>query len=121
MLEWINNVTFDWDIGFIMGDSESGANWTANARGCYFICPPTNPQSKAFVKGTVATNGRPNFTLFLENCLTDNDGDGILNGVDKGYSIVEGAPYVNGQLPAPATTTATTRPPLRSPDRPPGS
>jgi hypothetical protein len=39
VLDWINNVTFDFDIGFIMGDSDTPANWNANVRGSYFICP----------------------------------------------------------------------------------
>ena len=101
LLEWINNVTFDWDIGFIMGDSQSNANWKANAIGCYFIGPPGNTHSKAFSSPTIGTNGRPNFTLHLSNCWTDIDGDGVLNGYDRGYGIVEGTSYADGQLPAP--------------------
>src|SRR5688572_2362321 len=30
LLDWLNNVTFDYDIGFIMGDSASAADWKAN-------------------------------------------------------------------------------------------
>lgn len=102
LLEWVNNVTFDWDIGFIMGDSESVQNWKANVINNYFVCPPGNTQSKALVKGTVATNNLPNFTVFLGGNLIDNNGDGILNGTDKGYSIVEGSPYSAAESPAAA-------------------
>lgn len=100
LLEWVNNVTFDWDIGFIMGDSQSVQNWKANVINNYFLCPPGNLKSKALVKGTVATNNLPNFTVFLGGNLTDNDGDGLLNGTDKGYSIVEGSAFSAAESPA---------------------
>ncbi len=93
LLEWINNVTFDWDIGFIMGDTTSVQNYKANVIGNYFICPPGNIRSKALEKASLATNGLPNFTVHLSGNLTDNNGDGILNGTDKGYTIVEGSSY----------------------------
>ncbi|MCB0068921.1 MAG: multicopper oxidase family protein, partial [Caldilineaceae bacterium] len=97
LLEWVNNVTFDWDIGFIMGDSGTPAGWKANVINNYFICPPGNTRSKALVKGTVDRNGAPNFTVHLSGNLTDNNGaDTILNGTDKGYSIVEGTAYPPG-------------------------
>ncbi|BCU79756.1 autotransporter-associated beta strand repeat-containing protein [Luteolibacter sp. LG18] len=101
LLEWVNNVTYDWDIGFIMGDSQSNQNWTANVINNYFIGPPGNTHSKALVKGTVADNGKPNFSVFLSGNYIDTDGDGLLNGTDKGYSIVEGTAY------APGTTGLT--------------
>lgn len=101
LLEWVNNVTYDWDIGFIMGDSQSNQNWTANVINNYFIGPPGNTHSKALVKGTVADNGKPNFSVFLNGNYIDTDGDGLLNGTDKGYSIVEGTAY------APGTTGLT--------------
>ena len=91
LLEWANNVTFDWDIGFIMGDSNSNASWKSNVRGCYFLCPPGNLRSKALEKALLQTsNGLPNFSLYLDNCLHDSDGDGLLNGTNKGYAIASG-------------------------------
>lgn len=102
LLEWVNNVTFDWDIGFIMGDSTSNAAWQANVINNYFIGPVGNTRSKALQKAQAGSNGRPNFTVFLSGNLSDYDGDGQLNGTDKGYSIVEGTDY------APGTTGLTT-------------
>jgi autotransporter-associated beta strand protein len=90
LLEWINNVTFDWDIGFIMGDSATPASWKANVRNSYFLCPPGNLRSRALEKANLDRNGNPNFSLYLNNCRHDNNGDGILNGTDKGYSIASG-------------------------------
>ena len=102
LLEWINNVTFDWDIGFIMGDSQSVASWKANLINNYFICPPGNTHSKALVKGTIATNNLPNFTVYLAGNLIDADGDGLLNGLDNGYGIVDGSVYNPAETPAAA-------------------
>ena len=96
LLEWVNNVTYDWDIGFIMGDSQSNQNWKSNVLSNYFIGPPGNTHSKALVEGTVGDNGKPNFTVFLSGNLSDTDGDGLLDGTDKGYSIVEGTGYAPG-------------------------
>jgi autotransporter-associated beta strand protein len=96
LLEWVNNVTYDWDIGFIMGDSQSNQDWKSNVINNYFIGPPGNTHSKALVKGTVGDNGKPNFTVHLNGNLSDTDGDGLLNGTDKGYGIVEGTSYAPG-------------------------
>ncbi len=99
LLEWVNNITYDWDIGFIMGDSNSNASWKSNVRGCYFLSPPGNLRNKALEKANLQTsNGLPNFSLYLDNCLHDADGDGLLNGTDKGYAIASGNYNIN---PAP--------------------
>ena len=95
LLEWINNVTFDWDIGFIMGDSHTPMNWKANVIGNTFISPPGNLRAHALEKAWLdsATPRRPNFSLHLADNLIDNDGDGKFNGVDRGYAIAEGEPF----------------------------
>lgn len=113
LLEWINNITFDWDIGFIMGDSNSNASWKSNVRGCYFLCPPGNLRSKALEKANLQANGLPNFSLYLDQCLHDNDGDGMLNGTNKGYGIASGS-YTTAATPFVATGSVpvTIDPPL---------
>ena len=90
LLEWINNVTYDWDIGFIMGDSDTPASWRANVRNSYFLSPAGNIRTKALEKANPDRNGSPNFSLYLNNCRHDSDGDGVLNGTDKGYAIASG-------------------------------
>ncbi len=105
MLEWINNVTFDFGTGFIMGDSQTDIDWKANIIGCYYLSIPSyrfGVQSKGLVKAYVASDGEPNFSLYLNDCLFDNDNDGILDGTDRGYDIVEGSPY-----PEAGTTAGT--------------
>jgi autotransporter-associated beta strand protein len=96
LLEWVNNVTFDWNIGFIMGDSQTPAAWRSNVIGSYFLSPPGNPRSRALEKATVDRNGNPNFSVHLSNNRHDNDGDGLLNGTDKGYAIVGGSEFQPG-------------------------
>jgi autotransporter-associated beta strand protein len=93
LLEWTNNVTFDWDIGFIMGDSETPAAWKANVRGNYFICPPGNIRNTPLEKASLDRNGVPNFSVWQDSNLHDRDGDGLLNGTDRGWSIVSGSAY----------------------------
>ncbi len=95
LLEWVNNVTFDWDIGFIMGDSNTPAAWKANVINSYFLCPPGNIRTRALEKGWLDRNAtrRPNFSLYLNGCLHDSDGDGLLDGTDKGYAIVQGSEF----------------------------
>jgi autotransporter-associated beta strand protein len=103
LLEWINNVTFDWrSEGFIMGDTQTPGNYYVNARGCYFLSiPDPDPnyglKNTAFVKARVASNGLPNYHLHLDDCLFDNDGNGVLDGIDKGYQIVEGLEFDPGE------------------------
>ncbi|MEX1048893.1 MAG: autotransporter-associated beta strand repeat-containing protein [Akkermansiaceae bacterium] len=102
MLEWINNVTFHWrSEGFIMGDSQTPANWKANVRGCYYISiedPDDNfgIKSTALVKAQVATNGVPNFSLYLNDTLFDNNDNGLVDGTNRGYGIVSGSEFTPG-------------------------
>ncbi len=102
MLEWINNVTFHWrSEGFIMGDSQTPANWKANVRGCYYISiedPDDNfgIKSTGLVKAQVATNGVPNFSLYLNDTLFDNNDNGLVDGTNQGYGIVSGSEFTPG-------------------------
>jgi autotransporter-associated beta strand protein len=93
LLEWTNNVTFDWDIGFIMGDSQTPAAWKANVIGNYFICPPGNIRNTPLEKASLDRNGKPNFSVWVANNLHDRDGDALLNGTDRGWAIVSGSAY----------------------------
>ncbi len=109
LLDWINNVTYDWDIGFIMGDSTTPAAWKANVRGNYFVCPPGNLRSVALEKASIDRNGGYNFTLHASTNLFDKNGDTLLNGSDYGYGIASGsyqvsnAPIVVSGLQVPVT------------------
>jgi pectate lyase len=99
LLEWANNITFDWDIGFIMGDSSTPASWKANVIGNYFLCPPGNIRNTPLEKAGLDRNGKPNFSVHVSNNLHDMDGDGKLNGGDRGWSIVRGSAFDAGSNP----------------------
>ena len=95
LLEWVNNVTYDWDIGFIMGDSYTPSSWKANVRSNYFICPPGNIRTYILEKGWLDRNAsrKPTFSIYLDNNFMDRDGDGILNGSLVGYERVQGGEF----------------------------
>lgn len=95
LLDWLNNVTFDWDIGFIMGDSTTPASWKANVRGNYFVCPPGNLRSVALEKASLDRNGAYNFTLHVSTNLFDKNGNSVLDGSDYGYGIASGSYQVS--------------------------
>ncbi|MEA3209358.1 MAG: hypothetical protein QOE70_2415 [Chthoniobacter sp.] len=101
LLDWVNNVTFDWDIGFIMGDSNSNATWRANVRGCYFIggTSKTVALEKA---GLQTSNGLPNFSLYLEGSALDGNVNGVLDVTRSGYSMASGS-YTTSATPFPMT------------------
>ncbi|MEO5715451.1 MAG: hypothetical protein ABIT37_18375 [Luteolibacter sp.] len=99
LLEWTNNITFDWDIGFIMGDSPTPGSWKANVIGNYFICPPGNVRNTPLEKASLDRDGKPNFSVHVANNLHDNDGDEKLNGKDRGWDIVGGSPFKEGSKP----------------------
>ena len=68
-------------------------------RGCYFLSIDDYEfglKNIALSKARIASDGQPNFHIYLDNCLHDADGDGLLNGTDKGYGIVDGVPYPTG-------------------------
>jgi autotransporter-associated beta strand protein len=92
LLDWVNNVTFDYGIGFILADSTTTADHRANVENCYFIAPPGNPRPYALSRSGVDSNGVPNFSLFLTNCLWDTDGDYLLDGYDHGTGILSVTP-----------------------------
>ncbi len=102
MLEWINNVTFHWrNEGFIMGDSETPANWKANVRGCYYISiddadDGSTVHSTGLTKAWVSSAGVPNFSLYLDDTLYDYNDNGVLDGTDRSYAIVDGSEFTPG-------------------------
>ena len=116
LLEWINNVTYHWrSEAFIMGDSESNVDWYANIIGCYYLSIAdydfgldTTPLSKA----RIASDGQPNFHLYLNDTLIDANGDGVLNGTDNGVGIISGSPDLSPTPFAGASESVTTDDPL---------
>ncbi|MBN1868763.1 hypothetical protein JW916_15895 [Candidatus Sumerlaeota bacterium] len=88
LLDWVNNTVFDWDIPFICGDTTAGTHW-ANVDRCYFLSGASG-QSKAFTSAATDAYGNPVYHMWLNQTLTDFDTDGILDGTDKGYTVISG-------------------------------
>ena len=89
LLDWVNNVTFDWDIGFILADSDTPANWNANVIGSYFIAGTTG-KTKALEKGARDRNGAWNFHVYQNNNRFDGNRNGLVDGTDTGWGMVSG-------------------------------
>ncbi len=107
LLDWINNVTYDWNIGFILGDSLTPMDWRANVVGNYFICPPGNLRPHALEKARLDREGNTNFTLYLADNLIDHNGNQLLDGIDLGHDLASGI-YTT----SPVRLTSPHRPPL---------
>src|SRR5450432_825325 len=105
LLEWINNVTFDWDIGFIMGDSSTPIRWQANVRGNYFVSGTA--KSNALETANLDSNGNPNFYLFMEDSALDGNINGVLDVTGTDYGIASGD---YGKLAAAVPLTADFKP-----------
>ena len=104
LLDWVNNVTFDWDIGFILGDTTTPANYNTNVVGNYFIAG-TSGKTKALEKGGLDRNGAWNFHVWLSNNRFDGNRNGLVDGTDTGWGMVSGdvehltAALVNNGVP----------------------
>ena len=100
LLDWINNVTFDWDIGFIMGDSSSPARWQANVRGSYFVSGTA--KTDALESANLDSTGKPNFHLFMEDCALDGNINGVLDVTKTDFDMASGD-YEKMTAPFPLT------------------
>ncbi len=100
LLDWINNVTFDWDIGFIMGDSSSPASWQANVRGSYFVSGTA--KTDALESANLDSTGKPNFHLFMEDCALDGNINGVLDVTKTDFDMASGD-YEKVTTPFPLT------------------
>jgi autotransporter-associated beta strand protein len=103
LLDWVNNVTFDWDIPYILADTANLTHWS-NVVGCYFISGASG-QNRAFTSGQTNSSGVPTYSMYLSDTLTDFSTNGVLDGTDKGYGVVSGSVNKPPRYDAPAVTT----------------
>jgi hypothetical protein len=77
-LDWVNNVVYDYDNGFIAGDSDTTDYfWTANFDGNYYITGPGDAGNR------MITNGHSqNYGLYFGTNAYDGDGDSVHDGVE---------------------------------------
>lgn len=105
LLDWVNNIVFDCDIPFILGDADSGTH-TANVVNSWFIS--AKPANRAFVKGRTHRNtGQPTYQLYLQNAWLDGNANGVLDVSARDYDTVSGSV---GQRSARFDTTGATVP-----------
>jgi hypothetical protein len=108
VLDWVNNVVYDWDIPFIAGDT-ANLHHAANVRGCVFIAGPGKPTDKAIVKGRLNAKGVPTFSLYLDGTLLDGNANGVLDGSDLDWASVEGD-VARAEAPHPAAPVTIDEP-----------
>ncbi len=106
LLDWVNNVTFDWDIGFILGDSQTPANWKTNVVGSYFIA--SSSSGSPFASASLDSNGVPNFSVYQSGNYYDSDKDGIFDGTLRDSSILGSSLANVNLLASPVARTAGT-------------
>jgi hypothetical protein len=88
LLDWVNNVTFDWDIGFIMGDSDTPTLWQANVLDNYFISGTS--KGSALEGAQLGRDGKPNFHLFMQGSLLDGNVNGVLDVTRRDFDAASG-------------------------------
>lgn len=84
IIDFVNNVVYNWgDYPFVAG-GDSGAISKGNVVGNYFIAgkDSKNPQY-------AITRGNANYNLFLSKNYIDSDRDGTLNGKDTGVDMIQ--------------------------------
>ncbi len=76
-MDWVNNVVYDYDNGFIAGDSDtSDFFWKANVDGNYYINGPGDTG-----RAMVSNGSAQNYGLYFGTNAYDNDGDATHDGV----------------------------------------
>jgi hypothetical protein len=109
LLDWVNNVTFDWDFGFTMGFSTSPAFWQANVLDNYFVSG--TPKTSAMELAMLDRDGNPNFHLFVEGSLLDGNVNGVLDVTRRDFEAATGD---YERLAAAVPLTANFQPPSAS-------
>jgi hypothetical protein len=103
LLDWVNNVDFDWDIPYICADADSDTHW-ANVVNSYFIS--AGGSTDVFTSAQSDRNtGLPTYHMYLSGTLTDLNHDYVLNGTDKGTSLNGNIDYKSTRYAAPQVTT----------------
>ncbi|MGD9635986.1 MAG: PEP-CTERM sorting domain-containing protein, partial [Pirellulales bacterium] len=75
-IDWVNNITYDYNNGFIAGDSDTTDYfWTANVDGNYYITGPGDTGRPMVVLGRSW-----NYGLYFGTNAFDNDGDAVHDG-----------------------------------------
>lgn len=104
MFDWVNNVTFGWDIGFNLSGADVPGDYRANIRGSTFI--HGGKTSSAIFGGGKAPDGTMPFHVFVDDCALDGNGNGKLDFSATNYGIISGNLYHREPVPFPQTFAA---------------
>ncbi|MCK9794040.1 hypothetical protein M1843_09810 [Isoptericola sp. 4D.3] len=86
VMDFVNNVVYNWgDFPYVAG-GESGTKGYGNVVGNYFVAGVNSANPTAAV-----VRGNENYQVFLEDNRIDSDRDGVLNGKDTGSGMIEAA------------------------------
>lgn len=102
--DWVNNVTFGWDIGFNLAGADVPGVYRANIRGSTFI--HGGKTESAIFGGGVATNGTMPFRIYVDDSALDGNGNGKLDFSATNYGVIAGDRYHRELTPFPQTFSA---------------
>jgi autotransporter-associated beta strand protein len=100
VLDWVNNVTFGWDLGFNMAASTDPIA-RVNIRGSYFIHGGNT--SSAVYGGGLNTLGENIFRLHMSDSALDGSANGILDVTRANYAMVNSSTYTQAPVAWPQT------------------
>jgi autotransporter-associated beta strand protein len=103
-LDWANNVTFGWDLGFNMAGADAAGTYRINMRGCYFIHGAST--TEAIYGGGTASDSSIPFYLHMSDCALDGNNNGVLDVSRSNYSMVSAGAYNQAATPFPQTVAA---------------
>ena len=103
VFDWINNVTFGWDLGFNMAANKAdGTTHRINVLGSSFI--HGGRTGNAFYGGGKNSDGSLKFKLHMADSAMDGSANGILDVTKTNYEMVTGNDY--DKSPTPWAQTA---------------
>nr|WP_168207563.1 fibronectin type III domain-containing protein [Microlunatus elymi] len=84
VMDFVNNVVYNWGGFAYVAGGESGTNGYGNVVGNYFVAGPnsTEPQYGVF-------RGNENYQVYLHDNRLDSNLNGVIDGVDPGTKIME--------------------------------
>jgi hypothetical protein len=101
LLDWANNVTFGWNHGFNLAGADIPGNYQANIRGSTFV----HGGKKAFAifGGGRLTNGHIPYSVHVDDCTHDGNGNGTLDFSATNRGIIDGSNFTFVARPFPQT------------------